>query len=208
MNYLSPSDYESYGLEATTPLAWVTSASALIDSHCRRTTLAVTQYTERLRITAGRNTAQLSYLPLVPVAPAISPIISARGRYAIPRRGETPFDDLTLNIATAFSLPGTWTDLDPAAIEAYAATGELMLPINPVGLVYSELEVVYTAGFDVLPDAIKVACAQIVRNAQATPALNVRSGHMDRLRLDYFSDSLLDQTVQTLLAPYVAQKVA
>ena len=208
MNYLSPSDYESYGLEATTPLAWVTSASALIDSHCRRNTLAITQYTERLRITAGRNTAQLSYLPLVPVAPAVSPIVSARGRYAIPRRGETPFDDLTVNIATAFSLPGTWTDLDPAAIEAYAATGELTLPINPVGLVYSEIEIVYTAGFDVLPDAVKVACAQIVRNAQATPALNVRSGHLDRLRLDYFSDSLLDQTVQTLLAPYVAQKVA
>ncbi len=208
MNYLSPSDYESYGLEATTPLAWVTSASALIDAHCRRTSLAVTQYTERLRITAGRNTAQLSYLPLVPVAPAVSPIVSARGRYALPRRGETPFDDLSLNIATAFSLPGTWTDLDPAAIEAYAATGELMLPINPIGLVYSELEIVYTAGFDVLPDAVKVACAQIVRNAQATPALNVRSGQIDRLRLDYFSDSLIDQTVLTLLAPYVAQKVA
>jgi len=208
MNYLAPSDYEAYGIEATTPLAWVTSASALIDSHCRRTSLAVTQYTERLRITAGRNTAQLSYLPLVPVSPAISPIVSARGRYAIPRRGETPFDDLTLNIATAFSLPGTWTSFDPLAIEAYAATGELVLPVNPVGLVYSELEVVYTAGFDVLPDAVKVACAQIVRNAQATPALNVRSGQIDRLRLDYFSDTLLDQTVRELLAPYVAQKVA
>ena len=208
MNYLAPSDYESYGLEATTPLAWVTSASALIDAHCRRTSLVVAQYTERLRIAAGRNTAQLSYLPLVPVSPAISPIVSARGRYAIPRRGETPFDDLTLNIATAFSLPGTWTDLDHSAIEVYASTGELMLPINPVGLVYSELEIVYTAGFDVLPDAVKVACAQIVRNAQATPALNVRSGQIDRLRLDYFSDTLLDQTVRILLAPYVAQKVA
>ncbi len=208
MNYLTPSDYESYGLEATTPLAWVTSASALIDSHCRRASLAVTQYTERLRITAGRNTAQLSYLPLVPVSPAVSPIVSARGRYAIPRRGETPFDDLSLNIATAFSLPGTWTTLDPSVIEAYAATGELLLPINPIGLVYSELEVVYTAGFDVLPDAVKVACGQIVRNAQATPALNVRSGHLERMRFDYFSDTLLDQTVQTLLASYVAQKVA
>ena len=208
MNYLSPSDYESYGLEATTPLAWVTSASALIDSHCRRISLAVTQYTERLRIMAGRNTAQLSYLPLVPVSPAVSPIVSARGRYATPRRGESPFDDLSLNIATAFSLPGTWTNLDPSAIEAYAATGELLLPMNPIGLVFSELEVVYTAGFDVLPDAVKVACAQIVRNAQATPALNVRSGQVDRLRLDYFSDTLLDQTVQILLAPHVALKVA
>jgi hypothetical protein len=207
MNYLAPTEYEAYGIEATTPPAWVTSASALIDSHCRRASLAVTQYTERVRITAGNNTAQLSYLPLVPVAPAVSPIVSARGRYAVPRRGETPFDDLTLNISTAFSLPGTWTNLDPSAIEAYAATGELLLPINPVGLVFSEVEVVYTAGLGVIPDAVKVACAQIVRNAQATPALNVRTGRMDRLRLDYFSDTLIDQTVQTLLAPYVAQKV-
>ena len=50
-------------------------------------------------------------------------------------------------------------------------------------------------------------CAQIVRNAQATPALNVKRGRLDRMYLDYFSDSLLDSTVQELLAPYVAQKV-
>ena len=54
---------------------------------------------------------------------------------------------------------------------------------------------------------MKFACAQIVRNAQATPALNVRSGKLNSMQLDYFSDSLVDQTVRTLLAPYVAQKV-
>jgi hypothetical protein len=83
----------------------------------------------------------------------------------------------------------------------------LTLPVNAVGLGFSELEVVYTAGLDPLPDAVKVACAQIVRNAQATPALNVRAGNLDRMHLDYFSDSLVDQTVRSLLAPYVAQKV-
>ena len=207
MNYLTPSEYEGHGLEATTPAAWVAAACTLIDAHCRRTSLAVSQYTERLRVTAGRNTAQLSYLPLVPVAPAVSPIISARGRYAMPRRGESYFDDLSLNLATAFSLPGTWTNIDPSGIDLYAATGELTFPVNPVGLLFSELEVVYTAGFDVLPEAVKSACAQIVRNAQATPALNVRSGHVDRIHLDYFSDTLMDQTVRALLAPYVAQKV-
>jgi len=54
---------------------------------------------------------------------------------------------------------------------------------------------------------VKVACAQIVRNAQATPALNVNSARLDRMSFDYFSDSLVDTTVKTLLAPYVAQKV-
>lgn len=207
MNYLSPSEYETYGLEATTPAAWVTAASALIDAHCRRATLAVVQYEERLRIQAGRNTVRLTYVPLTLVAPALTPIVSARGRYAIPRRGEWPFDDLSSDVALMFGLPGMWNSIDPTKIDVYADTGELTLPVNAVGLGYSELDLAYTAGLDVLPDAVKVACAQIVRNAQTTPALNVRSERLDRVRLDYFSDTLVDQTVRILLAPYVAQKV-
>ncbi len=106
-----------------------------------------------------------------------------------------------------FGLPGTWTNVDPAAIDVYPDTGELTLPLNAVGMGFSELDVVYMAGLELLPDGVKVACAQIVRNAQATPALNVRAGNLDRMRMEYFSDSLLDQTVRVLLAPYVAQKV-
>jgi hypothetical protein len=74
-------------------------------------------------------------------------------------------------------------------------------------LAFSEVEITYTAGLATLPAPVKVACAQIVRNVQATPALNVRSGRLDQMYLDYFSDSLLDETVKELLAPYVAQKV-
>ena len=85
MNYLSPTEYESYGLEPTTPGAWVTAASAVMDAHCRRATLAVAQYTERLRMISGRNTVRVTYLPLTAVAPANSAIISLRGRYAVPR---------------------------------------------------------------------------------------------------------------------------
>ena len=207
MNYLSPSEYEAYGLEATTPAAWVTAASTVIDAHCRRATLGVAQYEERLRIAAGRNTIRVTYVPLAIVVPATTPIISARGRYAIPRRGEWPFDDLSSDIALMFGLPGTWNAVDPAGIDVYPETGELSLPVNAVGLGYSEIDLVYTAGLPTISDPVRVACAQIVRNAQATPALNVRSGRVDRLHLDYFSDSLIDQTVRTLLAPYVAQKV-
>ncbi len=207
MNYLSASEYEAYGLEATTPSAWITTASALVDAHCRRITLALAQYVERLRLDPGRNTLRLSYLPLALVAPATSPIVAARGRYGIPRRGDDSSGELAFDVAQVFSLPGTWTDLDPAAVEFFAETGELALPLNPLGLWYSELEITYTAGLDVLPDAVKTACAQIVRNAQATPALNVRAGQLDRVRLDYFADTLLDQNVRALLAPYVAQKM-
>jgi len=167
----------------------------------------VAQYEERLRIAAGRNTVRVTYVPLAAVAPATTPIVSARGRYAIPRRGEWPFDDISSDIALMFGLPGTWNAVDPAGIDVYADSGELTLPVNAVGLGYSEIELAYTAGLAAIPDTVKVACAQVVRNAQSTPALNVKSGRIDRMHLDYFADTLVDQTVRSLLAPYVAQKV-
>lgn len=206
MNYLSPSEYQLYGVDPTTEPALVGSASSLIDAHCRRATLTIAQYEERIRMTPDRNTIRLTYLPLAPLPPASSPIISGRGRYTIPRRGEWPFDDLRLDVALTFGMPGTWNAIDPAAVDFDLQTGELTLPLNVVGLWFSEVDLVYTAGFSVVPDAVKYACAQIVRNAQATPAVNVKTGHMDRLRMDYFAPDLLDDTVRSLLAPYVAQK--
>lgn len=206
MNYLSPTEYQLYGVDATTDAALVGAASSLIDAHCRRTTLAIAQYEERVRMMPDRNTVHLTYLPLAPLAPATSPIVSGRGRYTVPRRGEWPYDNLRLDVALMFGMPGTWTNLDPTSIDFDPATGELTLPLNVLGLWYSEVDLVYTAGYATVPDAVKYACAQIVRNAQATPAVNVKSGHLDRLRMDYFEPDLLDATVRALLAPFVAQK--
>jgi hypothetical protein len=207
MNYLSASEYVAYGLDATTPDALVAAASSMIDAHCRRATLGVAQYEERLRIPPDRNTVRLTYLPLTAVAPATIPLISAQGRYCIPRRGEWPFDDLRLDVALMFGLPGVWTAIDVTAIDYFADTGELTLPLNIVGLWFSEVDIVYTAGFSTIPDPAKFACAQIVRNTLATPALNVKAEHLDRMHLQYFADTLLDQAVISMLAPYVAQKM-
>ena len=207
MSYLSATEYVTYGLDATTPAAFVAAASSMIDAHCRRASLAVTQYEERLRLPPDRNTVRLAYLPLAAVAPATTPIVSAQGRYCIPRRGEWPFDDLRLDVALMFGLPGVWTAIDVSAIDYFANTGELTLPLNIVGLWFSEVDIVYTAGFSTIPDPVKFACAQIVRNTQATPALNVKAERLDRMLLSYFSDTLIDQTVREMLAPYVAQKV-
>ena len=206
MNYLDPSEYEAHGLEAITPLAWIAAASALIDAHCRRPTLDVAQYSERARLDGGRNTVRLSYLPLATVAPAPTPFVAVLARYGVARRGEE-LAGAAQEIAQAFSLPGSWTTLDAATIEFSADTGEITLPANALGLTFNELDVTYNAGFSDLPAPVKVACAQIVRNAQATPALNVRAGTLDRMHLEYFSDTLLDPTVRKLLAPWVAQKL-
>jgi hypothetical protein len=207
MTYLQPSEYSTCGLESTTPAALVAAASSLMDSHCRRPTLAVAQYVERLRLREARNTVRLTYLPLATVAPASSPLLAARGRYAVPRRDEGEASDFVSEILRIFALPGSWTSIDPTSLDFDAATGEITLPQNPLGFAYNELELTYNAGLAAIPDAVKFACAQIVRNAQATPALNVRSGSMDRLQLQYFSGDLIDPTVAAHLAPYVAQKL-
>ena len=65
----------------------------------------------------------------------------------------------------------------------------------------------FTELLELLPEPVKFACAQLVRNAQATPALNVRASSIERMQMEYFADSLIDHAVGTLLAAYVAEKV-
>lgn len=206
MAYLLPADYVNYGLPAGTTPDWVTAATALINSYCRRPDLNVIQYTERLRIVGGSQTVQLTYLPLAPLGSASSPLVSLQGRYGRPRRGEIAQVAL-VEIALAFSLPGEWTAIDPTTVDFDADTGELTLPWNLLGLPYNEVSVTYTAGLATIGDDVKSACAQLVRNAQAQPALNASMTKMDTMQMKYFSSSLLDETVMTWLRPYVANRL-
>jgi hypothetical protein len=206
MAYLQPSDYTNYGLPATTTADWITAATALINSYCRRPDLNVIQYTERLRVTAGSQTVHLSYLPLAPLGSATSPLVSIQGRYARPRRGEM-VDTPMLEMALTFSLPGQWTNLDPTQVDFDPNTGELTLPWNLLGLPYNEVSVTYTAGLSTIGDDVLSACAQIVRNAQAQPALNASKSKIDTMQMQYFSSSLVDETVQAWLRPYIANRL-
>lgn len=201
MEYLSAEEFESYGLSAKTPRSLVAGASALIDAHCRRKTLAVEQYTERRRVSGRR--ARLSYLPLAAAEGATSAIVAARGRYGSARE----CGELAREVMTTFALPGTWVSLDLSGADVFAETGEVELWANPLGFPVDEVEITYTAGLEPISEAVKHACAMIVRNAQATPALNVRGSSVDSLHLEYFSDSLIDANVKKLLAPNVAQRV-
>lgn len=204
--YLLPTEYVQYGLSPETADDWVTMASALIDSHCRRPSLQVTQYTERLRITAHSQSVRLSYRPLVNAEGADSPLTQVRVRYNRPRRGELA-DPFREHVANAFSLPGSWSTLDPASVDINLAAAELTFPANILGLSYNEAEVAYTSGLANITASVKVACAQIVKNAQATPALNVKASRIDTLQMQYFSGSLLDDQVKALLCPYVAERL-
>ena len=205
MNYLDASEFEVYGLEETTDQSLVTAASALMDAHCRRETLGVAEYTERFRLN-GRAVVRLTYLPLATVEGAVSALTSVKVRYGNPRRGE--IGDLAGDYANAFGLAGQWASLGAEMLDYDAATGEVCLPAHPLGLGFNEVEVTYTAGVPEVPRALKAACAQIVRNCQSTPSLNVKSSTVDKMHMEYFTGSLLDEGVRKLLSPYVAQKVA
>ncbi len=204
MGYLQPTEYESFGLAPDMTDDWITVASALIDSYCRRTSLAVTQYTERIRLTAGSQSLRLSYLPLVDQSPNTLPLISVRARYSRPRRGEDT--QLSEDIWTTFSLPGAWIDIDPTSLDT-TPDGNVTLPRTPFGLPFSELEISYTAGLAVIPDAVKSACALIVKNAQSTSGMNIKSSRIDMMQVQYFSDQLVDATVRTLLRPWLANRL-
>ncbi|MFC6646177.1 hypothetical protein ACFQBQ_11405 [Granulicella cerasi] len=198
MAYLLPAEYAEFGLSEETADAWVVAASAMIDAHCKRASLLVTNYTERMRV-GERQRVVLSYGP-------VSAVTAARAKYAtLTERleGFVPFQEF---VAGAFGLTGQWIDVDVTTLDVDAATGEVAFG-HALGLRYSDVEITYTAGLAVVPDAVKVACAQVVKNAQATPGLNVKSTKMDTLQTEYFSDSLIDSQVQALLRPYVAERL-
>jgi hypothetical protein len=199
MGYILPTEYTQYGLSPDTTDDWITMASALMDSYCRRASLLTTQYVERLRLTADAQSVRLSYRPLVALT-------GVRVRYGKPRRGERA-DPFREQIAWAFSLPGSWSALDQTTVDVNQPTGELIFPENFLGLNYNEVEITYTAGLNVILPPIKIACAQIVRNAQAMPSTNVKSSRMDTLQMEYFSSGLIDPQVQALLRPYLAQRI-
>lgn len=206
--YLEPTEYVDYGLTAETTDDWVATASAMMEAFCRRPSLLTTLYTERLRVGAGGQAVRLSYGPLTVAAGATSPIVSVRTRYGRPRNGEVlPSDLFRADIATAFSVPGSWTTVAVSDVDVNTAAGELLLPRNFLGLPWNEVEVSYTAGVAEATPALKVACAQIVRNAQATPALNVRASRMDSVQMQYFNGLLVDEQVRSLLRPFCAQRV-
>ena len=197
MAYLDPSEYVAYGLSADTADAWVAAASAMVDAHCRRSSLLATSYTERLPVKWPWGTAQLTYGPAAQIT-----AVQARYSLRLERR-----EEMLLEYALVFGLPGQWITLDPTTVTLDTAMQEMQLPLNLFGMRYSEVEVTYTAGLATAPDPVKYACAQIVRNAQATPGLNVKSSKLDTLQTQYFSDSLLDVQVKALLRPYVAERL-
>jgi hypothetical protein len=202
--YLSTAEFPAYALADSTDPALVGLASDLVDSFCQRASLLVTQYTERNKLPGGRPVTRATYTPLVVPQGANTPFVSVRARHGLPRG---PNAASLAEMLAPFGGPPEWINLDPAQVEYDANTGELWLPAGVFGVAYSEVELTYTAGYAAPPEAVKLACAQIIRNVESHPAGNVQAAQLDRLQLDYFAGSLLDEDIRRLLAPYVAVRL-
>ncbi len=188
-----------YGLEDSTDPALIRVASDLVDAFCQRDSLLVTQVFERNRLPDGVPITRASVTPLAIVAPATTPFISVRARHGI-QRGAGGEGALAEMLAP-FGGPPAWVDLAPSQVEYNAATGELWLPAGIFGAPYTDVELTYTAGYAQVPEAAKLACAQIIRNVESHPAANVRGVRLDSMRLDYAIIPLTNTNFHVILSP-------
>lgn len=202
--YLTTAEFAAFGLADSTDPALIRVASDLVDSFCQRISLLVTQCTERNRLPEGRPITRASVTPLAIASGAATPFVSLRARHACLRG---PNAATLAEFLAPFGGPPAWVDLDPAQTDYNTATGEIWLPTGLFGALYSEVEMTYTAGYAEVPEGAKLACAQIIRNMESHPAANVRTAQLDRLQLEYFAASLLDEDTRRLLAPYVAVRL-
>lgn len=146
---------------------------------------------------------------------SLSSIIGASGRYSYGRRAEfSVYPDLNyginpLMLATFFGGPPGFVTIDASMIDwdQQSQSGEIWIPAGIYLSSYNEVTVIYNAGFDPLnmPRKIKDATAAVCRNFLArgggTTALKSISGQgMVNFQL---TDSDIDPTVATWLAPYV-----
>ncbi len=202
--YLSSAEFAAYALADSTDPALIRVASDLVDAFCQRTTLLVAQYSERNRLPEGRPVSRATYTPLAVVAPAATPFVTVRARHGIPRG---PNAAGLAEMIAPFGGPPQWIDLDAAQVDYNAATGDIWLPGGIFGVPYTEVELTYNAGFAQIPEAVKLACAAIIRNVESHPAAGVSAAQFDRLQLQYFAGSLLDEDARRLLAPFVAVRL-
>jgi hypothetical protein len=202
--YLTSAEFPAYALADSIDPALIRLASDLVDAFCQRASLMVVQYSERNRLPGGRPMTRATFTPLAVVAPATTPFVQVRARHGIPRGPNA----MTLaEMLAPFGGPPQWVDLDRAQVEYNAATGEIWLPAGIFGVHYTEVELTYNAGYAQVPENVKLACAQIIRNIESHPAANVHVAQLDRLQLEYFAGSLLDEDTRRLLTPYVAVRL-
>ncbi|MCY9593726.1 hypothetical protein PC41400_21605 [Paenibacillus chitinolyticus] len=188
--YLTLADTDYVSPSVTLNQSLIVQASSIIDGLCRRS-LEVTSYTERIPLVdslpggSGYQRGHLTYFPVVA-------IISAKGR--------PQYNALSGNF---FGPPGFEDIADLSVIDVDKQTGSVACGFNPFGSPYSELEVTYTSGWEVIPDAIKAACGLFINQLAANPNANVKSKKDFDFSIEYFGNSYVTPDIADLLRPFI-----
>jgi hypothetical protein len=142
----------------------------------------------------------------------LSPVLGCSGRYGYTRRSAFGmYPDLNyginpLMIASFFGGPPGFTNIDVTKIDVMGDVGELWVPAGLYMGQYTEIVVIYNAGFHplALPSPIKKATAMVVKNFLS------RGGGVSALRSISaagtanvsFGPDLIDENIDNLLDPF------
>lgn len=142
-------------------------------------------------------------------------VVSGLGRYSYGRRSQQVSGNFSefnlLAILQHFGGPPTWIPFDVNQLGINPLTGELWIPAGLLLAYYSDCRVYYVAGWSQqnLPQAIKAACANVVRNyisLASTPMLStlMKSTKAGDSAVERFANESIDDETKRLLNPYRA----
>jgi len=153
----------------------------------------------------GRPLTTLAYTPIVR-------LISGQGRYGYGRRGAAgkyQVDDYNLLASLShFGGPPAWEFFPLENTGVDNGSGQVWVPAGVMLSYYSEVNIWYVAGFsrDNLPDAIRMACAQLIQAQANLPQMgNARSYKAGDTQITAFASTLLSDDSKALLDQYRAK---
>ena len=141
----------------------------------------------------------------------LSPFVAIAGRYGYGRRAQQQvYPDLNyganiLQIASYFGGPPQFTPVDVSQTDYEPLTGEIWIPAGLYLSAYTEIYVLYNAGFppNKMPYAVKNACAMLVHNFLSTPATNLKGFGVGSSVHHEFTDRLVSPDIASMLSPFV-----
>lgn len=143
----------------------------------------------------------------------IQRVVSGLGRYSYGRRSQQVEGNYSefnlLAILQQFGGPPAWVPFDVLQLGVNPMTGELWIPAGLLLAYYSDARIWYVAGWSQanLPQEIKVACANIIRNYIQTQGTPIQSGLFRRVAagntsIERVADAALDDETRSLLLPF------
>lgn len=200
--YITPEQLQqSYGFCATE--GQIRMAQSLVDTTCCRKSLLVAEYTERLNLLDDRNQAILAVKPVVQ-------LMRCQGRYSYGRRDRRQINTINYDYVAAlavFGSPPSYVEIDINQIDVNALTGELWLPTGFFLVSYSEIEVIYHAGYANIPRRAIAALIEIINTMQAKGVSDRTKYDVGQVHRTFANEGFVTKTAMDLLTPFIVHSL-